>query len=148
MATDSACRHSVTQGISFSSSKRPRPEAICLGALLSHSHYAPASLEVNFIHQAFHQVDAAAMRRLELPRGGWVRELGAAKSRTFVLDHDGNFLVGHTAAVDVDLLAGIFMIAVDDAVCQGFSQGDFNVNFVSGNTLAFLYEHHELVYER
>jgi hypothetical protein len=131
----------------FLSSQSSLPLSICLGALLSHAHYGPTSLEVNFIHQGFHQIDAAAMRRLELPCGGWVRELGAANPRAFVPDHDGNFLIGHTAAVDVNLLAGIFMIAVDDSICQRLSQGDFNVNFVSGNTLAFLYEDHELVYE-
>jgi hypothetical protein len=99
-------------------------------------HHGPTSLEADFIHQSFHQVDAAAMRRLKLLRGGWVREIGAAKPRSFVPDHNRNFFIWHTAAVDVNMLARIFMIAVNDAICQGFSQGDFNVNFVSRNTLA------------
>jgi hypothetical protein len=109
--------------------------------------YGPTSLEVDFIHQSSHQVDAAAMRRLKLPHSSWVREIGAVKPRPFVPDHNENFLIGHTAAVDVNMLARVFVIAVNDAICQGFPQGDFNVNFVSRNTLAFLYEDHELVYE-
>jgi len=36
----------------------------------------------------------------------------------------------------------VFVIAMNHAICQGFSQGDFNVNFVSSNTSAFLYENH------
>jgi len=115
---------------------------VCPGALLSHAYYRPTSFEVDFIHQTFHQVDAAAMHRLELLCGGWVRELGAAKSRSFVPDHNGNFLIGHTAAVDVNLLARVFVIAMNHAICQGFSQGDFNVSFVSRKTSAFLYENH------
>jgi len=110
-------------------------------------HYSPTALEVDFIHQSSHQVNAAAMRRLELPCGGWVREIGAVKTRSFVPDHNGNFLIGHTVAVDVNILARIFMIAVNNAIGQGFSQGDFNVNFVSRNTLTFLDEDHEFLYE-
>jgi len=110
-------------------------------------HYGATSLEVDFVHQAFHQVDAAAMYRLEFLCGGRVRELGAAKSRSFVPDHNGNFLIGHAAAVDVNTLARIFMIAVNDAICQSFSQGDFNVKFVARNTLAFPYEDHKLIDE-
>jgi hypothetical protein len=37
-----------------------------LGGLLSHAHYGSASLEVNFIHQSCHQVNAATMRGLKL----------------------------------------------------------------------------------
>jgi hypothetical protein len=110
-------------------------------------HHGATSLEVDFIHQTFHQVDAAAMHRLESLCAGWVRELGAAKSRSFVPDNNGNFLIGHAAEVDVNMLAWIFMIAVNDAVCQNFSQGDFNVKFVARNTLALPYEDHELIDE-
>jgi hypothetical protein len=56
------------------------------------------------------------VRRQDLLCGGWVRELGAAKSRAFVPDHNGNFLIRHTAAADVNMLARIFMIAVNDAI--------------------------------
>jgi hypothetical protein len=119
---------------------------VCLGGLLSHVHCGSASLEANFIHQTFHQEDAAAMYRPDVLCGGWVREIGAAKPSSFVPDHNGNILLGHTAAADVNMLARIFMIAVNDAICQGFSQGDFNVNFVPRNTLAFLYEGHELIH--
>jgi len=115
---------------------------VCLGALLLDAYYRPTSFEVNLIHQRLHQVDAAAMRRLELLYASWVRKLGAAKSGTFVLNHNGHFLIGHTAAVDVNVLARVFVIAMNHAICQGFSQGDFNVNFVSSNTSAFLYENH------
>jgi hypothetical protein len=115
---------------------------VCLGALLLHAYYRPTSFEVNLIHQSLHQVDAAAMRRLELLYASGVRKLGAAKSGAFVLDHNGHFLIGDTAAVDVNVLARVFVIAMNHAICQGFSQGDFNVNFVSSNTSAFLYENH------
>jgi hypothetical protein len=115
---------------------------VCLGALLLHAYYRPTPFEVNFIHQSFHQVNAATVRRLELLFAGWVRKLGAAESGTFVPDHNGHFLIGHTAAVDVNLLVRVFMIAMDHAICQGFPHGDFNVNFVSSNTSAFLYKNH------
>jgi hypothetical protein len=115
---------------------------VCLGALLLHAYYRPTSFEVNLIHQSLHQVDAAAMRRLELLYASGVRKLGAAKSGAFVLDHNRHFLIGDTAAVDVNVLARVFVIAMNHAICQGFSQGDFNVNFVSSNTSAFLYENH------
>jgi hypothetical protein len=88
------------------------------------------------------------MRGLKLLCGGRVRELGAAESFSFVPDHDGNFLIGYTAAADVNVLVRVFMIAVNDGICQGFSQGDFNVDFASRHTSAFLDQEHELVYER
>jgi hypothetical protein len=115
---------------------------VCLGALLLHAYYRPTSFEVNFIHQSFHQVDATAMRRLELLYASWVRKLGAAKSGTFVPDYNGHFLIGHAAAVDVNVLARVFVIAMNHAIRQGFSQGDFNINFVSSNTSAFVYKNH------
>jgi hypothetical protein len=148
MTTVENCRSQFQQLLNSSySSQQPLPTVVRLGALLSHVHHVSASLEANFIHQTFHQVDAAAMHRPELLRCGRVRQLGAAKSRSFVPDHNGNFLIGHTAATDVNMFARIFMIAVNDAICQGFAQGDFNVNFVPRNTLAFLYEGHELIHE-
>ena len=108
-----------------------------LNALLLHAYYRPTSFEVNLIHQSFHQIDAAPMRRLELLYASWVRKLGAAESGTFVLDHNGHFLIRHTAAIDVNVLARVFVLAMKHAICQGFPQGDFNVNFVSSNTSAF-----------
>jgi len=132
----------------FCSSQQPPANVVGLGAILSHMHCGPTSLEVNFIHQSPHQVDAAAMHRLELLCGGWVRELGTVEPRSFVSDHNGNFLIGHTAAFDVNTLARVFMITVNDTIRQGFSQGDFNFNFISGDALAFFDKDHELVHER
>jgi hypothetical protein len=111
-------------------------------------HSGPSSLEVNFIHESCHQVDAAAMRGLKLLCGGWLRELGAAKPFSFVPDHNRDFLIGHAAADHVNMLVRILMIAVNDGICQGFSQGGFDVDFVSRHTSAYLDEEHELVYER
>jgi hypothetical protein len=65
----------------------------------------------------------------------------------FVPDPNGNFFIGHAAAVDVNILVRIFMVAVNNTIGQGFSQRDFNVNFVSRNTLTFLDEDHEFLYE-
>jgi hypothetical protein len=87
------------------------------------------------------------MRQLELLCGSWVRELCAVKPPSFVSDHNENFLIGHTTAIYVNTLVRVFVITVNDAVGQGFSQSDFHVNFVSRNTLAFLNEDHELVDE-
>ena len=133
---------------SFSSSQQPPAKVVNLGRLLSHVHLGPTSLEENFIHQSFHQVDAATMRGFKLFGGGWVRELSAVKTFSFVPDHNGDFLIGHTPAVDVNVLMGVFMIAVNDCIRQGFSQGHFNVDFASRHTSAFLDEKHQLVYER
>ena len=131
-----------------SSSQQPPAKVVSLGRLLSHVHLGPTSLEVNFIHQSFDQVDAAAMRGLKLFGGGWVRELGAVKTFSFVPDHNGDFLIGHTPAVDVNILMRVFVIPVNDGIRQGFSQGHFNVDFPSRHTSAFLDEEHQLVYER
>jgi len=80
--------------------------------------------------------------------GGRVREFGAVKSFSFVPDHNGDFLLGRTSADDVDMLVRVFMIAVNDSICQRFSYGDFNIDFAAGHTPASLDEQHELVYER
>jgi len=80
--------------------------------------------------------------------GSWVRELGAVKSFSFISDHDGDFPIGRASADDVNMLVGVFMIAVNDSVCQGFSQGDFNVDFAPLRASASLDEQHELVHER
>ncbi len=119
-----------------------------LGRLLSHMHYRPTSLEMNFIHQRSHQVDATAMRGLKLFCRGRVREFGAVESLSFVSHHNGDLLIGRTSADDVNMLVRVFVIAVNDSVCQGFSQGDFNVNFAAGHTSASLDEQHELIYKR
>ncbi len=121
---------------------------ITLGGPLSHVHFGPTAVEMNLIHQSCHQVDAAAMRGLKPLCVSRVRELGAAKSFSFVPDHNGDFLIGHTAAADVNMLVTVFMIAVNDGIRQGFSQRDFNVDFASRRTSAFLDEEHELVYAR
>jgi hypothetical protein len=141
-------RPSVKRVGFFSSSQQPPSSVVSLGGFLSHVHYGPTSLEVNFIHESCHQVDAAAMRGLKLLCGGWVRELGAAKPFSFVFDHNGDSLIGHTAAGDVNMLVRVFMIAVNDGIRQGFAQGHFNVDFASRHTSASLDEEHELVYER
>jgi hypothetical protein len=119
-----------------------------LGRLLSHMHYGPTSLEMNFIHQRSHQIDATAVRGLKLFCGGRVREFGAVKSHSFVSDLNGDFLLGRTSADDVNMLVRVFMIAVKDSICQGFSQRNFNVDFASGHTSASLDEQHELIYKR
>jgi hypothetical protein len=93
-------------------------------------------------------VDAAAMRGLKVLWGGRVRELGAVKPFSFVPDHNRNFLIRHAAVDDVNMLVRIFMIAVNNGICQGFSQGDFNVDYASRHTSASLDKEHELVYER
>jgi len=119
-----------------------------LRGLLSHVHFGPTSLEMNFIHQRSHQVDATAMRGLKLFCRGRVREFGAVESLSFVSHHNGDLLIGRTSADDVNMLVRVFVIAVNDSVCQGFSQGDFNVNFAAGHTSASLDEQHELIYKR
>jgi len=88
------------------------------------------------------------MRGLKLLCGGRVREYGAVKSSSFVSDHNGDFLLGRTLADDVNLLVRVFMIAVNNSICQGFPQGHFNVDFAAGNASASLDEQHELVNER
>jgi len=88
------------------------------------------------------------MRGLKLVCSGRIREFGAVKSCSFVSDHNGDFPIGRTSANDVNMLVGAFMIAVNDSVCQCFSQGDFNVDFAPFRTSASLDEPHELVHER
>jgi hypothetical protein len=87
------------------------------------------------------------MRGLKLLCRGWVRELGAVKSFSFVPDHNGNFLIGHTTTDNINMLLRVFMIAVNDGICQGFSQADFNVHLAWRIALALPDEKHELVYE-
>jgi len=88
------------------------------------------------------------MRGLKLVCSGRIREFGAVKPCSFVSDHNGDFPIGRTSANDVNMLVGAFMIAVNDSVCQCFSQGDFNVDFAPFRTSASLDEPHELVHER
>ena len=114
----------------------------------SHVHYAPTPFEVNFIHQRSHPADAAAMRGLKLFCGSRVRKSGAVKSFSFVSDHNGHLSIRRTSAHDVNLLAWVFMIAVNNSIRQGFSHGDFNLDLASLRTSASLDEQHELVHER
>jgi hypothetical protein len=118
------------------------------GELLSHAHYSTTLLEANFIRQSFHQVDAAAMRGFKAFCGRWVSDLGAIEPFSFVPNHKGNLLIGHTQTANINMLVRVFVIAVYDGICQGFSQADLDVHFASRVTSALPDEKHELVYER
>src|ERR1700674_4146803 len=80
------------------------------------------------------------------PWGGRVRYRVAVKSLSFVLDGNRNFLLSLAAAANVNMLAGIFVISVNDGILQRLAQRDFNVNLVSRSASALLDQKHELVY--
>src|SRR5258708_3121321 len=85
------------------------------------------------------------MTRFNSPRGGGVRYHIAVKSLSFVFDDDRNFLLGFAAAADVNMLARVFMISVNDGILQCLAQRDFNVSLVARSTSAVLDQEHELV---
>src|SRR6266481_3388608 len=47
----------------------------------------------------------------------------------------------------MDVFSMILMISVNDGVCQGFPQRDFNVGHALGNTAAIGEQGHEVVHE-
>jgi len=88
------------------------------------------------------------MTELKSSWGCRVWDGALVKSLSFVPDHNGNFLIGDAAAADVNMLVSVFMVAVNDGICQGFSQRAFNLHFASRHTPESPDEEHELVYER
>ena len=93
-------------------------------------------LEAHFIHQRFHQVDAASMNGSDVFGGGRIRDHVSVKSSSLVLYRDRDF-IGFTAATNIDVFCRILMISVNDRVRECLAQCNLNIVLALGNTAAF-----------
>src|ERR1700688_405080 len=113
---------------------------------LSHTNDNSTFLEAHFIHQRFHQVDAASMNGSDVFGGGRIRDHVSVKSSPLVLYRDRDF-IGFTAATNIDVFSRILMISVNDRVCEGFAQCDLNPALALRNTAALPEQEHEPIHE-
>src|ERR1700683_685549 len=116
------------------------------GGALPHMNDGSTFLEANFIHQCSHHVDATAVNRSDVFWGCRVRDIINVKSSSFILYRD-RYFARLTAAGNMDVFSTILVISVNDGVCHGFPQCDFNVAHARGNTAAIPEQEHEFVHE-
>jgi len=106
-----------------------------------------ASLEANFIHERFHQVDSTPVGELDVLRGGGIRGCAVLEPLPFVANGEENFAIEAAAAADLNTLVRILAVSVNHGVRQGLTQRDFNVNFTSVCVSKLVDEDHELICE-
>src|SRR6516225_4259818 len=101
-------------------------------------------LEMDFIHTYSHQLNSSLTVGFRTLHNSRVQNGSRVKALSFILDNDGYFLTWSTPASDVNLFPGVLAVAVKHGIAQGCSQSDFNIWLLSGNTIRFSDEVHEL----
>src|ERR1700693_533919 len=71
------------------------------------------------------------MRDQQVFSKGGIRHRAAVESFSLVPNRDCDFSVHVAAARDVNTLARVITITVNHGICQGFTQGHFDVGFTS-----------------
>jgi len=104
--------------------------------------------EGNLIHEGSDQIDPATVRPQSIVWGRWIRDRIMLKSVTFILDRYRDISIRRTTAIDVNALARIVLVPVNDGIHKRFAQRQFNFIVAFVFRLDFRNEPNELVHER
>lgn len=115
------------------------------GRSLTHVHDRAAILQPDLIHQEPYEVDAAPVRGHPVLRSGRVGDGTIVESVSLVPNRDVDCAVYGAAADDLNMLARVLAIAVDDSVGQGFRERDVDVTFATVRGACGPDERHELM---
>jgi hypothetical protein len=70
------------------------------------------------------------------------------KSSPEVLDDDGHPFAQFTSATNVNQLAGIKSVAMNDRIAESLPKGKFNGKFLADNAMRFVDQANQSVYQR
>jgi hypothetical protein len=130
-------------------SRQPRP---CVGngllrdaasgrfvfEVLPHVDLGAALLEVNFVHQCSHEVNASTMAALDILGCSGIGNVSGIKPLSFVSDNDGHAASESNLTTNNDSFFGIRLVAVQHRIGYGFPKGDLNIDLFSHYTIALL----------
>src|SRR6266446_4289550 len=119
--------------------------------LFSHSHHGAVLLERNLVHESSHEVKSAPVTEKQPSEFGWIGDGLAIKAFSFIPHNNRYFPIHAASACQMNLLLGIFIIAMNHSVGESFEHGNFNFLFsLSGDAKSAheqLNEPHQLIYE-
>ena len=111
-------------------------------------HNGAPLLEMNLVHQRFHQIDPASRPAKAILWGDGVRHCIAFKSLSLILNCDRNFSVCSATARYPDVLARVFSISMNDGISKCLTQCHFNFDFTPVHLSELCNEAHDLIYGR
>jgi hypothetical protein len=94
-------------------------------------HNRAALFEGDFIHQGFHEVNAATVLQQSAFWTCGVRYYIAVKPRSLVPDCNRDFPIGAASALYLNVVAGVLAVAVDHGVSESFTHGRLDIDFAS-----------------
>src|SRR5262245_60146509 len=90
-----------------------------------------ALLEMNLVHQRFHQINPASRYAKAILWGGGVGHCIAFKPLSLILNCVRDFSVCSATAPYANGLRRVLPVAMNDGVCERLTQCHFNVGFTS-----------------
>ena len=108
--------------------------SLCMPQFLPHMDRRSSAFERNFVHSAFHQMDAAPMFGPEVFERQGIGYVIGIKSLPLIRDENGQSTAAVAAATYVNQLASLQAIAVEHRITQGFPKRKFNEFLFSANT--------------
>src|SRR5580700_3229901 len=102
---------------------------------LAHVNFRPASFKMHIVHIRFHQQDAVPMFRRGIRCEAVTYDLSDVEPFSLIGHDDGYFLTRLAAAADVYFFSCMPLAAVKDGIAQCLSEGQFDIELRSRNTL-------------
>src|SRR5215469_8440948 len=111
-------------------------------------HNGAPLLEMNLVHQRFHQIDPASRHAKAILWGDGVRHCMAFKSLSLIPNCDQDFSICSATAPYPDVLARVFSITMSDGICECLRQCYFDADFTPVHVSMLCNELHDLIYGR
>src|SRR5215469_3470599 len=111
-------------------------------------HNGAPLLEMNLVHQRFHQIDPPSRLAKAILWGDGVRRCMAIKSLSLIPNCDQDFSICSATAPYPDVLARVFSITMNDGIFKCLTQCHFNLDVSPVYLSELCNEVHDLIYAR
>jgi len=103
---------------------------------LPHADFRPVAFEGDVVHKRLHQKNPSSVVRGQIVGRQRIRDAVELKSLSVIPHYHRHGLAPFTTAANLDQLASIGPIAVQDCVAQGFAKREFDRKCLSLNAIS------------